>query len=280
MDGVGDINFDIIKLNYTYCVNIDNVEENIVITKYSELSTELIQDKSISETMTCPLCLGIVIDPKCCNQCKHVFCNKCLEELVKSQNKQCKCPLCKIDLKISNLDSYAKRLMDSIQIKCFNNGCNIFINYGDYDIHLKKCNKSTSKCKYCNIEYKFTDMVEHLKICPNIMVKCKKCTKDFKISEAISHIDFHDSIKCKFCHNLFSSKIIDGHLKNCDKSKICEGCENRISLLDNHDINICYQTSIRLRDHYKKLVENKDLELKLSKKKIEELELTSKFNFI
>ena len=30
----------------------------------------------------------------------------------------------------------------------------------------------------------------------------------------------------------------------------------------------------------KKLVENKDLELKQSKKKIEELELTSKFNFI
>lgn len=281
------INKEFVNVNFIYAnCNINAVEENVIINKYTYLDPDLIENSSVADTVTCPVCTSIVIDPKCCDECKHGFCSKCVEEIRKTsnaQNKKCNCPLCKKELKVSNIDPFAKRMMDSIKIKCFNDGCNTFVNLGEYDMHLKKCNKSTLKCKHCNILKSYNDMAEHLKICPQVLVKCKKCSKELKISDSVNHFESHDKISCQFCNNTFPSKLIEGHYKICDKSKICDGCEKRVSLFDDHDKNICYSTTIKLKDYYKKDMERqkKDLEIKENetknlKKRIEELETTSK----
>lgn len=267
---------EFISTNFTYVKDISNIEDNVEIKTCTYLDPELIENSSIADTMTCPICCGIVLNPKCCNVCKHAFCNKCIEELKRTanaQNKTCQCPLCKANFLVSDIDPFAKRMMDSVKIKCSNVNCNTYVNFGEYDSHIKKCNKSVLICKHCKIEKPYSDMKEHFKICPEMPIKCKRCSKEIKIKYAPEHVEEHERILCKFCNNFFPIKLLDAHHKVCDKSKICEACEDRISKLDYHDKDNCFKTTIRLKDQYKKMINDQKNELT---KKIEDLETKCK----
>lgn len=46
------------------------------------------------DNYTCPICLGIFVEP-CKLQCNHIFCLPCLLELVDFNFIQYKCPMCR-----------------------------------------------------------------------------------------------------------------------------------------------------------------------------------------
>ena len=92
----------------------------------------VINDKNyekIKDSILCPICLNIIIDPKRCMICKKAFCAKCLDQWTIYSPK---CP-----------------------IKC---------NNSNYQIDQEKneqLSKLKFKCKYCNNISEYNDMKNH-----------------------------------------------------------------------------------------------------------------------
>ena len=79
-----------------------------------------VMQKEFEDQLTCPICLGLFIVPKTL-PCQHVYCEKCLEDLAKSNRGCIRCPECRIahpgkasdyptNFKIAGLCDYLRRL--------------------------------------------------------------------------------------------------------------------------------------------------------------------------
>lgn len=107
-----------------------------------EIDPELIVNKdklnSVGEILNCVICSNILFQPMTCIYCENSFCKECL---IKWENKNKICPLCKKELKTKE-SRIIKNLLSDLIIKC--EKCNKNINYNDFKNHQILCGKSNN----------------------------------------------------------------------------------------------------------------------------------------
>ena len=96
--------------------------------------------KSIENSITCMICLDIIIEPMICMSCHHSFCNNCINKWLKIDHK---CPnRCKI-LNYQN-DLELNKLLSKLKFGC--EKCKKVINYDEMMKHfLSKCQLGNNK---------------------------------------------------------------------------------------------------------------------------------------
>ena len=97
----------------------------------------LIEDeisKMFKDSVACPLCLNILIDPIICMECQKVFCKKCIEGWSK-KNKNCPNDICKSPKYQVCIGK--KEILTILKFKCLK--CGEQIGYFDAKNHHNIC---------------------------------------------------------------------------------------------------------------------------------------------
>ena len=82
------------------------------------------------DTITCPLCLGVLINPVICMKCQNVFCKKCTDDWSKKDDKcpnRCVGPNYQKDLGKSDI-------LSKLKFKCHK--CNNIVYYNNMQKHI------------------------------------------------------------------------------------------------------------------------------------------------
>ena len=103
------------------------------------------------DSIECPLCLGILINPVMCMNCQNVYCKKCVDSWSKKDDK---CP------NRCNNPNYQRSLskneiLSKLKFQC--NGCKKEIQYENVENHKKIC------CSELLDTYEIIEMPEDLK---------------------------------------------------------------------------------------------------------------------
>lgn len=193
------------------------------------------------ENFDCSFCYLLVKDPIRCENCKNIYCKKCINQYNKDEKKSC--PKCKEIFKEEKIDFITKNLMNYyITINCLE--CNKEIIFDDIEKHfMEKCEKIDElyKCQLCHKEFlknkeeNFAKKIEEHKInCENIIYFCENCGLEGK------------------------KNIIEDHMNNC-KGKVekCEKCDSDIFFdsIEEHQMIIC-ESLILIRKIKEKLEES------------------------
>ena len=110
--------------------------------------------KSVSEEVTCSICLDIKKDPLMCTKCQNSYCSNCINDWKK---KSAQCPF------KCNEPSYTparlvKNLICKLNFKC-QNGCDKIIPYEKLEMHLEfECEKNNFKEKYSKLLNKYNEL--------------------------------------------------------------------------------------------------------------------------
>lgn len=171
----------------------DNSLKEFNIIKPNSIDSDLIniiEMKEFEKTITCCICSHIPLDPKCCKQCRNIYCNVCIKKLNPNSN----CPTCKKNLVIDEFDQAARRMLDKIPITCPNNGCEMRIIVENINRHMKDCDFSYFKCKLCSATMPKQNISKHKLECSKMKAKCNKCEAYVFVKDCISHLELHNSI--------------------------------------------------------------------------------------
>ena len=130
---------------------------------------ERFADASVDEELLCPICSGVLENPRQNPACEHIFCLSCIGRWISRQ------PTCPVDrLPIANCKALkpvpriVKNMLSKLKMKCKNDvfGCDALIKLDLMPGHLKECDydpkKSVSCTKGCGITVLRKD-VSHLK---------------------------------------------------------------------------------------------------------------------
>lgn len=111
---------------------------------YIGLSADRFRDEDI-EFFSCIICSDIVINPKMCSTCNHIFCKKCIDEWLKT-NKFCpfKCSE-KEDMIFAKIPESIKTMYENLKIKCSKTGCSEILPLKDLFKHENNC--GSFKCE-------------------------------------------------------------------------------------------------------------------------------------
>lgn len=108
------------------------------------LSSERFVDKD-TEFFCCVICSDIVINPKMCSTCNHIFCSKCIDGWLNT-NKYCpfKCSD-KENMIFVPLPKSVKKMYENLRVRCFKENCKQIMPLKDLFKHENNC--GTFKCE-------------------------------------------------------------------------------------------------------------------------------------
>ena len=107
--------------------------------------------KIFKDSVECPLCLGILINPVMCMNCQNVYCKKCVDSWSKKDDK---CPnRCTNPNYQRSLSK--NEILSKLKFQC--NGCKKEIQYENVENHKKIC------CSELLDTYEIIEMPEDLK---------------------------------------------------------------------------------------------------------------------
>ena len=110
------------------------------------------------EKFTCLIHYGIIDDPYECISCKNNFCHKCINNVLKTQNK---CPLCVASPFLYRENISLKRILQDIKFICQNCGKS-FKNEDEYNSHTENCKIEKYICIICENEFNENNFYEHI----------------------------------------------------------------------------------------------------------------------
>ena len=110
------------------------------------------------EKFTCPIHYGIIDDPCECITCKNNFCHKCINNVLKKQNK---CPLCVASPFLYRENISLKRILQDIKFICQNCGKS-FKTEDEYNSHIEICIIEKYVCIICENEFNENNFYEHI----------------------------------------------------------------------------------------------------------------------
>lgn len=122
--------------------------------------------------LTCPICLGLIIDPQECSHCLSNYCNSCINKWDGSCPKKCDV----LFLTFEKPSKYFNQIIEKIIIRCFR--CCESINYRNFKKHIEtECDKIIVKCQNenCNITVEKALLEQHMKSCILGKRTCEEC---------------------------------------------------------------------------------------------------------
>ena len=146
----------------------------------------IIKDKiylAFKDSVICPLCKNILIEPFMCKGCQSDFCKKCIDEKLKNDKK---CPINKCENPDYQKDINRKNTLAKLKFEC--EKCGMEIKYEKIKEHVDNCN-STRKRKKSSSS---TDKGDREKIKRLTMAQVKEIKKKEESLYAIkSKIDYY-----------------------------------------------------------------------------------------
>ena len=186
----------------------------------------------VPERLMCNICMKVLREPHLTVCCGQHFCNSCLENWFKKQQKK-SCPHCREEGFNYFLNKALKREIDELKIHCTHRGegCQWIGELGNLQTHLN----SRYKCKHCSYEDTHQQITTfHYNKCPEYPLDCpNKCgAKSIKRNDMSAHRDEcpEETIrcpnKCGFYRESIKRKDLPDHLSNeCYLRKYkCEYC--------------------------------------------------------
>ena len=97
---------------------------------------------SVHDICNCPVCLGVVIEPKQCSECQKLTCSECVEKWLSDHND---CPAgCGRKFESQRVHPLAERDLERLTFKCKH--CDDLFSYTDAESHIRKHFVAKSKC--------------------------------------------------------------------------------------------------------------------------------------
>src|SRR5437763_14392223 len=92
------------------------------------------------DTVFCSICLDIIKNATALQNCRHMFCKKCITEYIESStDDQERCPICKTDFDATFSFKHQDLIISKVDFKCPYTVC-IFVGVHDNMIsHLTSC---------------------------------------------------------------------------------------------------------------------------------------------
>lgn len=140
----------------------------------------------IPSTLTCAICIQLVVDPKECIGCDKLHCSPCLDRVKATDNK---CPNCRCSLNLKGMNrNFKEAVYDKLRLKCcnFDHGCEIIL-LGSLQKHESECHFTRAICGLCNVEIFLRDLDDHTQGCEHRLVQCEHCKHNFKFKDLESH---------------------------------------------------------------------------------------------
>lgn len=108
------------------------------------LSVDRFVDEN-TDYFCCIICSDIVINPKMCSICNHIFCTKCIDEWYKTK-KYCpfKCSV-KGQVLLTQIPNSVKAIYDNLKIKCSKENCDAIVPLSELFHHENTC--GTHNCE-------------------------------------------------------------------------------------------------------------------------------------
>ena len=220
-------------------------------------------NNKLKDYITCGICLDILLNPICCRNCKKKYCKNCIFRY-KINNNQNKCPNCRQNFEIIEIDHTTKDILNDIKLKCyfFNEGCKEKLIYDSFIKHINSCKKGKYKykcnTKNCGFISNLDDMIAHLDKCGLSLIKCEYCSNDFQKIIFDQHFNICKNviIPCYYCFKKMEKFKLKNHENICPKYKIeCKKCKEKICRenMNAHENNKleCYENRINYLEKYK-----------------------------
>jgi hypothetical protein len=171
---------------------------------------------SSQENFYCKICLNIVVNVTQCNNCENLFCRKCIDNLINSDEN---CPSCKQIFTEGVIPKITKNILNNFILQCPYN-CDEFLKYSNIFPHLKDCNNrgKVFSCIECNEKILVSKqneenyekiLLDHMGNCPEKITNCIFCRKSIKRRELQIHLDSCEekTIKCEKCFFVYPLKM-------------------------------------------------------------------------
>ena len=98
-----------------------------------------------NEDYKCPICLKFFIEPVILTKCFHIFCRKCLDEIMSTQNLKkntsiYSCPICRTEFNNEEIEycTDIENILNTNKITC---DCGKQFTLKKYNEHFEKCKK-------------------------------------------------------------------------------------------------------------------------------------------
>lgn len=119
-------------------------------------STEM--ESNFLDSMTCPICFELAdkaVETSCCH---HVFCERCLMQVVNQGCPQCRAPF---QIEVSHL---SRRIIGNLPVKCSYQGCKAKVTKSEQKEHEARCQYRLYTCpaEGCLYEGLRKDFATHL----------------------------------------------------------------------------------------------------------------------
>ncbi|CDW87335.1 traf-type zinc finger family protein [Stylonychia lemnae] len=145
---------------------------------------------SIDNFFICKVCLQVIQDPKECSKCQTAFCGKCIDDWVKSlqrqRNKGINCPIRCEDVEFKEIHRFANERLKQTQFKCSYIGCQQVNTYELAIKHSEICDYRVIKCA-CEQTYQLGQINLHAQQCDKVRIKCQKCNIFYLSSQKDQH---------------------------------------------------------------------------------------------
>lgn len=171
----------------------------------------------ISETLICPICTDILLQPvQCLNG--HLFCQPCLLKCIERKQE---CPTCKVRIcqRTMSKSLLAQDIIGKMKISCIHS---MVAQQSSPKSHSELLCDWTGECQYLP-EHLLKDCKAHEFSCPN-----DGCDGRFQAELFMQHLErcVFLSEKCEYCDDIISSRNYSEHLDICRKfPSICgSGC--------------------------------------------------------
>ena len=169
-------------------VNSSRVAKNMA----EGFDTNRFQSLAIVEGFTCCICLGVLKDPKQCENNEHYFCSGCIKTHLETSHS---CPMCQDKLTLETLRK-APRIVEEtvsrLKIKCDHaaRGCEDVVELGALQPHLENCDFKPVSCSNqgCDEVVNKRDVRQHeLNLCRFKTTTCDDCGKKMPEKKYSAH---------------------------------------------------------------------------------------------
>ena len=148
---------------------------------------------TIDEGFVCCICLGVLQDPKQCENNEHYFCSGCIKKHLEKTSHSC--PVCQDKLTVETLRKAPRIVADCVsryKISCDHaaRGCDAVLELGALQAHVQDCDFMPVTCSNegCDEVVSKRDVKQHeLDLCRFKTTTCDDCGKNMSHHEYGAH---------------------------------------------------------------------------------------------
>lgn len=180
--------------------------------------------KSVSEEVTCSICLDIKKEPVMCTKCQNSYCSNCIKNW-KMKSEQCPFKCYSPSYTTARV---VKNLICKLNFKC-QNGCNKIIPYEKLQMHIEfECEKINFREKYSKLVNKYNELLEQNKELENNFEKIFHFKMDSNILENKNELFFIYNSLSLYYDDKFFLELIYRATRDGDSGKVFhELCDNK-----------------------------------------------------